>query len=242
MSAAPSDDSPSAISAPPALVMVRHGQSAWNRDDRFTGWEDPPLTAKGRAEARRAAQKMRKAGMTFDAVFVSYLRRATETLWLIQQKMDLMWLPVASDWRLNERHYGGLQGLNKTETAARHGAEQVRKWRRGYDTRPPKIARDGNANIASDHRYAGVELPRGESLADTRARAVACYEARILPMLQSGKRVLIVAHGNSLRSLVMHIGGISADDIMRLEIPTGGATAYRADSAGTPRPPHIFVT
>lgn len=218
-------------------MLVRHGQSVWNRDDRFTGWQDPPLTAKGRAEANKTAQKLRAAKITFDCAFVSYLQRATETLWLIQKKMDLMWLPVASDWRLNERHYGALQGGNKTQAAMQHGEEQVRKWRRSFATRPPS----GGALQISDHRYAGVKIPRGESLADTRARAVACYEERILPMLQDGRRILVVAHGNSLRALVMHLGDISPADIMQLEIPTGGATAYYADNKGAPTPPHIFI-
>ena len=218
-------------------MLVRHGQSAWNRDNRFTGWEDPPLTAQGRAEARAAAQRLRAAKITFDAAFVSYLRRAVETLWVIQRRTDLMWLPVATDWRLNERHYGALQGENKDEMTRLHGAEQVRAWRRDYETRPPT----GVAPRAPDHRYAEAEVPRGENLADTRARAVACYEERILPLLRARRRVLAVAHGNSLRALMMHLSGVSPAEAPQLEIPTGGAAAYRTDEKGVPRPPHYFI-
>ena len=216
---------------------MRHGQSEWNRDNRFTGWEDPSLTEQGLSEARETARKMRDAGFVFDSAFVSYLRRAAETLHSIQREMDLMWLPIASDWRLNERHYGELQGKNKAETAAEFGAKKVREWRRSYDIRPPQ----GGELRAADHRYAAAEIPRGESLADTRARAVACYEERIAPLLREKRRILVVAHGNSLRALVMHLSGISPADVMQLEIPTGGATIYYADDNGVPHPPHVFI-
>ncbi len=218
-------------------MLVRHGESEWNRENRFTGWEDPPLTSRGRDEARATAQTMRAAEITFDAAFVSYLRRAVETLWLIQQEMDLMWLPAATDCRLNERHYGALQGEDKTETTRRHGEKQVHLWRRGYEERPPP----GGILRVADHRYAETEIPRGENLADTRARAAACYEERILPLLRARRRALVVAHGNSLRALMMHLGGIAPADAMRLEIPTGGAAAYRTDENGVPLPPHFFI-
>lgn len=218
-------------------MLVRHGQSEWNRENRFTGWEDPPLTSRGQDEARATAQKMRAANITFDGAFVSYLRRAVETLWLIQQEMNLMWLPTATDWRLNERHYGALQGENKSEIARQHGEEQVLLWRRGYEDRPPP----GEPLRVPDHRYADAEVPRGENLADTRARAAACYESRILPLLRARRRVLAVAHGNTLRALMMHLGDIAPADAMRLEIPTGGAAAYKTDENGVPIPPHFFI-
>lgn len=218
-------------------MLVRHGQSVWNRDNRFTGWADPPLTARGRTEARATALRLGAANITFDVAFASYLRRAVETLWLIQQKMNLMWLPTNTDWRLNERHYGALQGKNKEEMTQRHGEEKVQAWRRGYESRPPP----GVALRVSDHRYAAAEIPRGENLADTRVRAAACYEERILPMLRAQRRVLVVAHGNSLRALMMHLGDIAPADVMKLEIPTGGAVAYQTDAQGVPSLPHYFI-
>ena len=221
---------------PPRLVLVRHGQSAWNRQNRFTGWEDPPLTPKGRKEAKETAEMMADASMTFDAAFTSYLRRAVETLWEIQRRMNLMWLPSATDWRLNERHYGALQGKNKEEIARQYGAEKIREWRRGFAARPPT----GGGAHAPDHRYLTTQIPAGENLEETAARAAACYQERILPLLQQNKRILVVAHGNSLRALVMYLDNISPANIARLEIPTGGAVAYHTEK-GAPRPPHKII-
>lgn len=218
-------------------MLVRHGQSTWNRDNRFTGWEDPPLTSRGRAEARTTARKLLAEKINFDAAFTSYLRRAVETLWIIQRRMNLMWLPSGADWRLNERHYGALQGENKAEMEKLQGAKRVREWRRSYETRPPQ----GGVLRVPDHRYDATEIPSGENLADTGARVLACYEERILPLLRAQKRVLVVAHGNSLRALIMRLSQIPTDEIMRLEIPTGGATAYSAGKDGLPRPPHRFI-
>ncbi len=222
---------------PPRLVLARHGESAWNRQNRFTGWEDPPLTSAGRSEAKHTADMLAAAGATFDAAYTSYLRRAAETLHEIQRRMKLMWLPVFSDWRLNERHYGALQGINKEEAARRYGAKQVRAWRRGFAERPPP----GGKATAPDHRYDGVAVPCGESLEDTAKRARACYAERILPLLRQNKRVLVVAHGNSLRALIMHLDNISPADIVRLEIPTGGALAYQTGKNGAPLPPRKIM-
>lgn len=222
---------------PPRLVLARHGQSAWNRQNRFTGWEDPPLTPKGRKEAQLTAQYLADSGAVFDAAFTSYLRRAVETLWEIQRNMNLMWLPVFTDWRFNERHYGALQGQNKSQIARQHGNKQLQEWRRSYAVRPPL----GKPIAAPDHRYQNAAIPAGESLEDTRARAAACYEERILPLLQQNKRVLIVAHGNSLRALIMHLDNISPANISGLEIPTGGAIAYDSKKTGAPRPPHRII-
>ena len=221
---------------PPGLVLARHGQSVWNRQNRFTGWEDPPLTVRGRKEARQTAALLAKSGATFDAAFTSYLRRAAETLLEIQRRMKLMWLPVKTDWRLNERHYGALQGENKDGMIRRHGAEKVREWRRSYSVRPPA----GGGVFAPDHRYCGVSVPDGENLEETGVRVFACYEERILPLLKQNKRVLVVAHGNSLRALVMRLDGVSAAGIADLEIPTGAAAAYRIEG-GAPVPPHRIM-
>lgn len=217
-----------ASSADVALAMVRHGQSAWNKRNLFTGWEDPALTPAGRAEARKTAQKLMAAGCSFDAAFTSYLRRAVETLWIIQKEMNLMWLPTDADWRLNERHYGALQGKNKDDAAQKFGAEQVRQWRREYDSCPPPV----KGKPQKDHRYQNVDIPRGESLADAKMRASACYEERIVPLLQAGRRVLIVAHGNVLRSLMVHLQEADRTSIAKIEIPTGGALVYSADEKG----------
>ena len=216
---------------------MRHGQSTWNRAGRFTGWEDPPLTSRGRAEARTTARKLLAEKIQFDAVFSSYLRRAAETLWIIQQQMNLMWLPSHTDWRLNERHYGALQGEKKADMEKLHGAQQVHEWRRGYESRPPP----GGKSRVPDHRYDETEIPSGENLADTAARVLECFEESVLPLLRAQKRVLIVAHGNSLRALIMHLSRISPDEIMHLEIPTGGATKYSCKKDGAPVPPHSFI-
>ena len=223
---------------PLQLVLARHGQSEWNKQNRFTGWEDPPLTDKGRAEAVATAQILQSQNAVFDVAFTSYLRRAAETLWLVQQHLEMTWIPVNTDWRLNERHYGALQGETKTVAAQQYGEEQVHKWRRGYDSRPPK----GGGAFAPDKRYANITVPQGESLEDTRERVWQCYCERILPLLTAGKRVLIVAHGNSLRALIMKLDNISADNVAELEIPTGGAVVYDVADDGTPRSPHRHLS
>ncbi len=217
------------------LVLVRHAQSEWNAQNRFTGWQDPSLSKEGMSEARLCAAAMREDGLTFDCAYTSYLRRAVRTLWLIQEEMDLMWLSVFTDWRLNERHYGDLQGRNKAEIAAAHGEAQVYDWRRGYLSCPPLAAA---AVDAPDHRYAGIaDKPQGESLATTLLRTRACYEERIVPQLQAGRRVLVVAHGNSLRTLVKHIENIADADIAQVSIPTGRALVYQTDDKGAPQAP-----
>ncbi|MGU9952316.1 MAG: 2,3-bisphosphoglycerate-dependent phosphoglycerate mutase [Gammaproteobacteria bacterium WSBS_2016_MAG_OTU1] len=218
----------------PALALVRHGQSAWNLQNLFTGWQNPPLTEKGREEAKAAADSFIADGITFDVLYTSYLRRAIETLWIIQERMQLMWLPVATDWRLNERHYGDLQGKNKNDILSEYGEEQLHLWRRSYDTAPPS----GNSADNPDHRYANISIPCGESLATTKIRVIKCYEQCILPQLQQQKRVLIVAHGNSLRALIMHIEQIPPANIMEKEIHTGGTIIYPCDNNGLPIPPH----
>ena len=223
----------------PRLVLVRHGQSAWNRTNRFTGWENPPLTPLGRREADRIGGTMANAGIVFDAAYTSYLSRAIETLWRIQKAMDLMWIPVQPDWRLNERHYGALQGLDKTRMCKKYGAQRVQEWRRSYQTPPPL----GGKAPASDHRYADVQLPQGESLADTRVRAAACFKSRLLPELKTGKRLLIVSHGNLLRALMMQIENLSATDIVKVQIPTAHAVAYhRIGGNGMPQPPRKILS
>ncbi len=217
----------------PNLVLVRHGQSQWNLENRFTGWVDVPLTAQGRQEAQRAGQQIREAGIAFDAAWTSLLKRAIHTLWVMLDELDAAWLPVQRDWRLNERHYGGLQGLNKAETAAQHGDEQVHIWRRSYDIPPPPLADDHPDHPRFDRRYAHVppaQLPAAESLQLTLERVLPCWEAEIAPALQSGQRLLIAAHGNSIRAIVKHLESISDEEITQLNIPTGMPLAYRLDS------------
>ena len=216
------------------LVLLRHGRSEWNLQNRFTGWEDVPLSPSGAEDARRAGAMLRLAGFTFDFAACSALKRAVATMWEVQKEMDLMWLPTFPDWRLNERHYGALQGRNKREAAAEFGGERLRKWRRGYDSRPPLLARPG---VAPDHRYAGITPPTGESLADARRRAAAFYDERIVPRLRAGARPLIVAHGNILRALTMRIdnadesgGGVGGvGGVEALEIPTAVPLIYTLD-------------
>ena len=203
------------------LVLLRHGQSQWNLENRFTGWWDVDLTAQGEAEARAAGAAMAAAGLDFDAAFTSVQTRAIRTLHLALHAMGRLWLPVTKDWRLNERHYGGLTGLDKAETAARHGEAQVRLWRRSFDVPPPPAEPGGPFDVSADRRYAGVAVPATESLKDTIARALPCWEERIAPRLRAGERVLIAAHGNSLRALVKHLSGLSDADIVHFEIPTG---------------------
>ena len=210
----------------PTLVLLRHGQSQWNLENRFTGWWDVDLSGKGIDEARAAGRTLRTHGFDFDCCFTSVLTRAIRTLHLVLHEMDRLWLPVAKDWRLNERHYGGLTGLNKQEMIDKVGAEQVKIWRRSYDIPPPDLPADSEYDVTGDRRYAGIPVPRTESLKDTIARALPYYHSEIEPALRSGKRVLIAAHGNSLRGIIKHLSGISDDDIVSLEIPTGQPIVY----------------
>ena len=210
----------------PTLVLLRHGQSQWNLENRFTGWWDVDLSDKGIAEARAAGALLRDNGFDFDCCFTSVLTRAIRTLHLVLHEMDRLWLPVAKDWRLNERHYGGLTGLNKQEMIDKVGAEQVKVWRRSYDIPPPPMPDGDRYDVSRDRRYAGIEVPRTESLKDTIARALPYYEAEIAPALQSGKRVLVAAHGNSLRGIIKYLSNISDEDIVGLEIPTGQPIVY----------------
>ena len=210
----------------PTLVLIRHGQSAWNLENRFTGWWDVNLTDLGIEEARAAGALMADKGLDFDLCFTSLQTRAIKTLNLALEAMGRLWLPVEKDWRLNERHYGGLTGLNKAETAAKHGDEQVKIWRRSFDTPPPPLASGGDYDLSADRRYAGIAIPDTESLKDTIARVLPYWESRIAPELRAGKRVLIAAHGNSLRALVKHLSHISDDEITGLEIPTGQPIVY----------------
>jgi 2,3-bisphosphoglycerate-dependent phosphoglycerate mutase len=210
----------------PTLVLLRHGQSQWNLENRFTGWWDVDLSDKGIEEARDAGRLLRERGFDFDCCFTSVLTRAIRTLHLALYEMDQLWLPVAKDWRLNERHYGGLTGLNKQEMIEKVGAEQVKIWRRSYDIPPPPLPEDSPYDVSHDRRYAGVEMPRTESLKDTIARALPYYELEIVPALRAGKRVLVAAHGNSLRGIIKYLSNISDDDIVGLEIPTGRPIVY----------------
>ena len=214
----------------PNLVLIRHGQSAWNLENRFTGWWDVDVTAKGTAEARAAGALMRDKGVDFDSCFTSLQTRAIKTLNLALEEMGRLWLPVEKDWRLNERHYGGLTGLDKAETAAKHGDAQVRIWRRSFDVPPPPIEAGSAYDPSNDRRYAGITVPAAESLKDTIERVLPYWNARIVPELRAGKRVLISAHGNSLRALVKHLSNIPDDEITSLEIPTGEPLAFDLDA------------
>ncbi len=210
----------------PQLVLIRHGQSQWNLENRFTGWWDVDVTEKGAEEARAAGRLMRDKGLDFDLTFTSLQSRAIKTLNLALEEMGRLWLPVEKDWRLNERHYGGLTGLDKAETAAKHGEEQVKIWRRSFDIPPPVLEPGSAFDLSTDRRYAGIAIPSTESLKDTIARVLPYWQSRIAPELTAGKRVLISAHGNSLRALVKHLSGISDADITSLEIPTGQPIVY----------------
>jgi 2,3-bisphosphoglycerate-dependent phosphoglycerate mutase len=210
----------------PTLVLLRHGQSQWNLENRFTGWWDVDLSPTGVEEARAAGRLLRDKGLDFDFCFTSVLTRAIRTLHLVLHEMDRLWLPVSKDWHLNERHYGGLTGLNKQEMIDKVGAEQVKIWRRSYDIPPPPLEADSPYEVRHDRRYAGVAVPRTESLKDTIARALPYYEAEIAPALRAGKRVLVAAHGNSLRGIIKHLSNISDDEIVALEIPTGKPIVY----------------
>ena len=214
------------------LVLLRHGESVWNKENRFTGWTDVGLSDKGVAEAHDAARLLAGEGYTFDIAYTSVLKRAIKTLWIALEDMDLMWIPVYRSWRLNERHYGALQGLNKAETAEKHGAEQVHLWRRSYDVRPPALEPDDPRNPAKDPRYAELaadEVPLTECLKDTVARMLPYWHETIAPMVRAGTRVLVAAHGNSLRALVKYLDDVPDDEIVGLNIPTGIPLVYELD-------------
>ena len=211
------------------VVLIRHGESSWNQENRFTGWTDVPLSEKGLEEAREAGRLLKKEGYVFDLAFTSVLKRAIKTLWLALEEMDLMWIPVRNSWRLNERHYGALQGLNKAETAARYGDEQVKIWRRSYDIRPPLLEKEDERHPSKDPRYASLkpeERPDGECLADTVARAVPYWESTIVPEIRAGRKIIVAAHGNSLRALVKYLDDMTDKDILELNIPTGVPLLY----------------
>jgi len=215
------------------LVLLRHGESTWNKENLFTGWTDVDLSEGGVAEAREAGRLLREGGFEFDLAFTSVLRRAIRTLWITLDELDRMWLPIEHSWRLNERHYGALQGLNKAETAERFGEEQVRLWRRSYDVPPPALDLDDERHPSHDPRYAGVDpalLPRSESLKDTVVRFMPFWDETIAPTVRSGRRVLIAAHGNSLRALVKYLDDVSDEAIVGLNIPTGVPLVYELDA------------
>lgn len=215
------------------LVLIRHGESQWNQENRFTGWVDVDLSEKGRAEALKGGKALKNKGFQFDIAYTSVLKRAIHTLNYVLDEVDQVWLPVHKEWRLNERHYGALQGLNKAETAARHGEEQVKIWRRSYDTPPPPMEANDPGQASKDPRYAGVspkELPNGESLKDTVARFLPLWTKTIAPDVKAGKKVLIVAHGNSIRALIQHLENMSADEIMGVNMPTGIPMVYELDA------------
>ena len=219
------------------LVLLRHGESEWNKQNRFTGWKDVDLSEKGVAEAQKAGQVLKEQGFTFDVAFTSLLKRAIRTLWLTLDEMDLMWIPVHRSWRLNERHYGALQGLNKAETAQKYGDDQVLVWRRSYDTPPPALEKSNPHYPGNDPRYGDLsekELPLTECLKDTVARFLPYWHETIAPTIQSGKRVIIAAHGNSLRALVKYLDEVSEEEIVKLNIPTGMPLVYELDSALKP--------
>jgi len=219
------------------LVLLRHGESTWNQENRFTGWTDVDLTERGVREAVEAGRTLKHDGFGFDVAYTSVLKRAIRTLWLVLDEMDLMWIPVHRSWRLNERHYGALQGLNKAETAQLHGLEQTQVWRRSYDIRPPALPADDPRHPGHDARYAGLtpqDLPTTECLADTIRRFLPFWKETIAPDVRAGRRVLIVAHGNSLRALVKHLDGVSDAEIVGLNIPTGVPLVYDLDDNLTP--------
>jgi len=214
------------------LVLIRHGESQWNRENRFTGWKDVDLSEKGREEAKAAGQLLKAEGFTFDEAYTSVLRRAIRTLWVILDEMDLMWIPETKTWRLNERHYGALQGLDKGETAAKYGEDQVKIWRRSYDIPPGALDESDERWLGSEPRYCDIdpsEFPQAECLKDTVARAIPYFEREILPKVKAGKRLIIAAHGNSLRAIVKYLDNISDEEIVNLNIPTGVPLLYELD-------------
>ncbi|MGC4085860.1 MAG: 2,3-diphosphoglycerate-dependent phosphoglycerate mutase [Vicinamibacterales bacterium] len=215
------------------LVLLRHGESTWNKENRFTGWTDVDLSEKGREEAAEAGRLLKEGGYVFDQAYVSVLTRAIRTLWIALDQLDQLWIPVEKSWRLNERHYGALQGLNKAETAAKHGEDQVKIWRRSYDIPPPPLTADDERHPSRDPRYAGLpaaDLPLTESLKETVARFLPYWHETIAPAIRSGKRVLVAAHGNSLRALVKYLDNVSEADIVELNIPTGIPLVYELDA------------
>jgi 2,3-bisphosphoglycerate-dependent phosphoglycerate mutase len=214
----------------PQLVLIRHGQSSWNLENRFTGWWDVDVTEQGAREAKAAGELMAAKGLDFDQTFTSLQLRAIKTLNIALEAMGRLWLPTEKHWRLNERHYGGLTGLDKAETVAKHGEDQVEVWRRSFDVPPPLGEPGGAFDLSNDRRYAGIPIPQTESLKDTIARVLPYWETRIAPALSDGQRVLISAHGNSLRALVKHLSNIPDDEITGLEIPTGQPIVYELDS------------
>ena len=219
------------------LVLLRHGESTWNKENRFTGWTDVDLSDGGREEALKAGRLLKDGGFVFDVAYTSVLKRAIRTLWIALDELDLMWIPVAKSWRLNERHYGALQELNKAETAAKYGDEQVKIWRRSYDIPPPAMKPDDPRHASRDPRYSGLspdELPAGESLKDTVARFLPYWRETIAPSIAEGKRVVIAAHGNSLRALVKYLDRVSESEIVELNIPTAIPLVYELDDALEP--------
>ena len=219
------------------LVLLRHGESIWNKENLFTGWTDVDLSERGRVEAKQAGELLKAEGLSFDLAFTSVLRRAIRTLWIALDELDLMWIPVEHSWRLNERHYGALQGLNKTQTAAKYGDDQVLIWRRSYDVPPPALEDTDPRYPGTDPRYKGLdpsELPLTECLKDTVARFLPYWHQTIVPAIQSGRRVVITAHGNSLRALIKHLDQISDEDIVGLNIPTGIPLIYELDDQLNP--------
>ena len=223
------------------LLLIRHGESQWNRENRFTGWVGVGLSEKGLEEAKSAGRLLKKEGYRFDIAFTSVLRRAITTLHHVLDEMDQLWLPVHKHWRLNERHYGALQGLDKAETAAKHGDEQVKIWRRSFDIAPPPLSAWDPAWPGNDARYAAGEMPKTESLKDTIARALPYWHETIAPALKSGRQVIVAAHGNTLRALIKHLDGISDQDIVGLELPTGAPVAYELKDDLTPAKPRRYV-
>ena len=214
------------------LLLIRHGESVWNKENRFTGWKDVDLSEKGRTEAKAAGELLKAEGFEFDLAYTSVLKRAIRTLNIILDEMDLMWLPVIKNWRLNERHYGNLQGLNKSETAAKYGDEQVHIWRRSYDIPPPPMDESDERNPRNDRRYndlSDAEIPLTQCLKDTVARFLPYWENEIAPKIKEGKSLIIAAHGNSLRALVKHLDGIADEEIVKLNIPTGVPLVYELD-------------
>jgi 2,3-bisphosphoglycerate-dependent phosphoglycerate mutase len=216
------------------LVLLRHGESAWNRENRFTGWTDVDLSPVGIEEARAAGRVLKASGFEFDLAYTSVLKRAIRTLWIALDELDRFWLPIEKNWRLNERHYGDLQGLNKAEMAAKFGEKQVLVWRRSYDTPPPELSPTDARYEGKDPRYAGIDVPRTECLKDTVARVLPYWNSTIAPSIRGKKRVLIAAHGNSLRALVKHLDNIGDADIAGLNIPTGIPLVYELDSSLKP--------
>jgi len=216
----------------PKIVLLRHGESIWNKENLFTGWYDVDLSDQGKVEAKRAGELLKAEGYTFDVAFTSVLKRAIRTLWLALDELDLLWIPTEKAWRLNERHYGALQGLNKAQTAAKYGDEQVLVWRRSYDTPPPPLEESDPRYPGSDPRYAGLskdEIPTTECLKDTVARVIPYWNETIAPAVKAGQKVIVTAHGNSLRALVKYLDGISDEDIVGLNIPTGIPLVYELD-------------